>query len=332
MGNLLGGVTPLTTASNPLAHLVGLDKQTRDAADVRYRELVASGYAADSTTYRLATAQVRDDLRLAARRAFEAHGGQCWPCRDSGRQGRRPCSDCGGSITLEEAVAAANSRQVAGDNALAAAQATLPYTAWREYSLTSWVAAGGNQQGGLYQTVAAYVRSFQPGMGATMLLLGKSSRGKTGLAVAGMLDLASRFALPCAFISASDLIDDYLQNWQQAKLYQRWQRAHIVVLDDLGMQRNFKGFDAAGFFSSLLTAPSVAHKDQRVPKSLIITSNRLINPDSGEPSLMEQFGDLGERIIERLFERSGAGNYLVELPDDTAEVNLRLKEREQCDV
>jgi len=327
VGSLLGGVTPLTTASNPLAHLVGLDKQTRDAADVRYRELVASGYAADSTTYRLATAQVRDDLRLAARRAFEAHGGQCWPCRDSGRQGRRPCSDCGGSITLEEAVAATNSRQVAGDNALAAVRATLPVTSWGDYTLASWVAAGGNPHGDLYQTVADYVQNFQPGAGAALILLGEQSLGKTGLAVAAMLELAARYALPCAFIGAAKLLEDYLGNWQRAKLYQRWQRSHIVVLDDLGMQRHFTQFDAPGFFSELLAQPTVEYRGQLVSKAVIVTSNFLIKPEPGKSSLVEEFGEFGNRIVDRLFERSSRGRWLLELPSDTAEVNLRLKEQ-----
>ncbi len=314
-------------ADNLFDYLATLPKQVRDQADPVYRRLLTEGHPASGSTYRLAVANVQQAAAHQARRSFEGAGGQCWNCRDGERlTNRQPCQSCGRQrITLQDAVAGVAARQEAGNRAVAAAHATLPWSEWGDYTLASWVAAGGNRQGDLYGVVSDFVQHWEPKEGTALLLLGERSTGKTGLAIAAMMELAARYALPCAFIPAASLISDYLQNWQEAKLYQRFQRAHIVVLDDLGMQRRFGTFDVAGFFSELLAQPAVEFRGQQVPKSLIVTSNRLISPDADQPSLMEQFGDLGDRIVERLIERSKLGRYLVELPASTAEVNLRLR-------
>jgi DNA replication protein DnaC len=128
--------------------------------------------------------------------------------------------------------------------------------------------------------------------GESLILSGKSGRGKTHLAVA-IAQRAIELGYDAVFVSASRLVDSVASQVSRGRgrgAWQRYLRPSLLVLDDIGFAMH-----NAHAASVLFQIVSERH---RLGRSMIVTAHK--PPEQWGELLCNQ--DAGEAIVERLLE------------------------------
>jgi len=172
--------------------------------------------------------------------------------------------------------------------------------AWAGWELATWPFERGSL---VWQAAQHYFVNWQPGH--SLLLLGPTGSGKTGLGIGLVREIMRRAVISgqprfrARFVAVPQLLrrlrEGYNGGQPEAKVLAPYLSCDLLLLDDLGLEKTTEW--TAAMLSALI------YERHSAGRAVVVTSNY------GLEELEPRFGAEGERIIRRL--RELCGPYIV---------------------